>query len=89
VWPGRRTLYASEVADALSITPRQVVDLIVCGDLVAINISAQRETKIVALSSEEMTAEERRRVPRTHWRVPVSAFDAFIAARASTNADAV
>lgn len=78
VFPGRVTLYVSEVAKALSIEPRQVIDLITCGDLVAINISA---TRAGAKSSDQMTAEERRAISRTHWRIPVSAYDAFIAAR--------
>jgi hypothetical protein len=80
LFPGRTTLYLAEVAGALSITSRQVADLITGGDLMAINISASRGA---GKSSAEMTAEERRKVPRTHWRVPVSAYDAFLQSRRS------
>lgn len=81
LFPGRVTLYLHEVAKALSISERQVVDLIVCGDLLAIGISANRGA---GKPSTEMTAAERQRVTRNHWRVPVSAFDAFVNARKST-----
>lgn len=80
VFPGRTSLYVSEVAKALAIDPRQVVDLIIGGDLVGINISATRGS---GKPSDQMSAEERRAVSRTHWRIPVSAYDAFIAARKS------
>ncbi len=81
LFPGRSTLYVSEVARALSITPQQVIDLIVCGpDLVGINISANRGG---GKPSSEMSAEERGGVPRNHWRIPVSAYDAFLQKRKS------
>ena len=80
LFPGRVTLYVHEVAHALSITPRQVIDLILCLDLVGIDISANRGA---GKPSSEMTEEERNKVTRTHWRIPVSAFDAFIQNRKS------
>ncbi len=76
----RSTIYVHEVARALSISEQQVIDLIVSGDLVAINISANRGA---GQPSAEMTPEARRRVSRTHWRVPVSAYDAFLGRRKS------
>lgn len=80
VFPGRTTLYVAEVARALSIEPQQVIDLIVGGDLVAIRISATRGEP---QQSSEMTREGRTRIPRAHWRIPVSAYDAFLQARKS------
>ena len=80
LFPGRSTLYVSEVAKALCITGQQVIDLSVFGDLMGVRIGASRGG---AADSAAMTQDERQGTPRAHWRVPVSAFDAFIAARKS------
>ena len=83
VFPGRSTLYVSEVAKALSIEPRQVIDLILCGDIEAVSISATREGS--AKNSTQMDGAERARVPRTHWRVTVSGYDFFLRKRSNQN----
>jgi hypothetical protein len=74
----RSTLYVKDVKRAWSISEDQVVRLIVSGDLGAINISAKPLAK---KGSAEMTPEERKAIPRNHWRIPVSAYDDFIAKR--------
>ena len=83
VFPGRSTLYVSEVAKALSIESRQVLDLILFGDLEAVSISASR--KDGAKNSTQMERVERLLVPRTHWRVTVSGYDAFLRKRSNQN----
>lgn len=74
-FPGRSTLYLREVAEALSIDLKQVLNLIVGGELEAVCISLRSAT------SAGMTQEEREGVNRTHWRVTVSGYDAFLRAR--------
>ena len=66
LFPGRTTLYVAEVAKALSITEQQVINLIESGDLGAVNISAGMKTFVEG------------KVPRSHQRIPVSAFDEFV-----------
>lgn len=81
-FPGRSTLYVSEVATALSVTAAQVIDLIVCGDLEAVSISASREA---SPRSQAMSRAERAAIPRTHWRVTVSGYDSFLKKRSNQN----
>lgn len=63
-FPGRSVLSVSEVAAALEVTERHIIDLIDEGRLAGINISASGSG-------------------RKHWRIPVSAYDAFINANKS------
>ncbi len=74
LFPGRTTLYVGEVARALGITDNQVIVHIEAGDLEAVDIS--RSSKLVGAKGK---------TPRTHWRIPVSAYDAFIARRRASN----
>lgn len=80
IYPGRRTITVAEFARDFCITGQQVIDLIICGDLLAVRISASRG---LPEDSAAMSKAERSRVPRAHWRIPVSAYDAFVTARKS------
>jgi hypothetical protein len=73
LFPGRITLYVHEVARALGITENQVIVHIEALDLEAIDIS--RSSRLAGAKT-----------PRTHWRIPVSAYDAFIEKRRASNA---
>ena len=77
LFPGRTTLYVKEVARALSMTEQQVVDLIEGLQLHALDISS-------GLKSPDNPRGNK--TARSYWRIPVSAFDAFVAARKSTAA---
>jgi hypothetical protein len=79
LFPQRTTLYVAEVARVLSVTEQQVIDLIHeyrdtdgTSGLAAVNIASGRQTTINPRGN---------RSPRAHWRIPVSAFDAFIDSR--------
>jgi hypothetical protein len=78
LFPGRVTLYVGEVAKALSMTEQQVVDLIEeyketgTNGIAAVNIASGLKTDNFAKGNK---------TPRAYWRIPVSAFDAFVAAR--------
>jgi hypothetical protein len=79
LFPGRTVLYVAEVAKALQMDQRQVVDLIEeyrdtegKSGLAAINIGS-------GLKREGF--DRGNKTPRNYWRVPVSAFDAFVSAR--------
>ncbi len=65
VFPGRSYLYVNEVATALRVSVQHVINLILQGELDAVEVSG-RETK---------------RTWRDHWRVPVSAYDALVLRR--------
>lgn len=83
IYPGRRTIRIAEFAHDFSITEQQVIDLIVCGDLMGVNISAARDLAGGGLPSTEMTREQRRSVRRVHWRIPLSSYDKFVQERKS------
>ncbi len=72
LFPGRTSLYVSEVAKALQMTERQVLDLIDEGALEAVNIASPGKSTTTPTGNI---------TPRKFWRVPVSAYDAFIQAR--------
>lgn len=74
VFPGRTALYPREVAEALAITEQQVIDLITEGSITAVNISSGLQTQLGTRATK---------APRRHWRIPVSAYDAFINSRQS------
>lgn len=72
LFPGRTTLYVSEVAKALTMTMQQVVDLIHGGQLLAVDISSGLKSSSNPRGNK---------TARSYWRIPVSAFDEFIAKR--------
>lgn len=72
LFPGRTTLYVHEVVRALSLSENQVIDLIESGDLAAVNIASGLQSAGNPNGSK---------TPRKYWRIPVSAFDAFVAQR--------
>lgn len=78
VFPGRTTLYVIEVARVLGMVENQVLDLIESGELEAINIASGLRSDANPSGSK---------TPRRYWRIPVSAYDAFIDRR--RNAPAV
>ena len=69
LWPGRTVLNVREVAATLHITEQHVANLIAEGRLRAINIGNGVKT--------------RRSNARDFWRIPVSAWDAYILENAS------
>lgn len=69
VFPGRQTLRIKEVATALGISENQVIALIEEGKLLAIDISDGKGRDQKPAGS---------RVLRRNWRIPVSAYDAFL-----------
>ena len=79
LFPGRTTLYVGEVARALSITEQQVVDLI----LEYLDTAGASGIAAVNIASGLQSAANPRgnKTPRAYWRIPVSAFDAFVHAR--------
>lgn len=77
IFAGRHTLYISEVADALRCSQQHVINLIIQGELFAANIAVKNG------SSETLTKEERAKVPRACWRVPVGAYDGFLQRRSA------
>ncbi len=79
LFPGRTTLYLREVAKALSMTLQQVVDLIEGQQLAAIDISSGAFHPVENPMGNK--------TDRRFYRVPVAAFDEFVAKR-STLADA-
>lgn len=72
IFPGRTSLYVAEVARALTMTDQQVIDLIEENELHGINIAS-------GLRCE--TNPKGNKTPRKFWRIPVSAYDEFIARR--------
>lgn len=72
LFPGRSTLYVSEVCKALSMSENQVIDLIESGQLAAVDISSGLKKDGIKNGNK---------TPRAYWRIPVSAFDAFVNAR--------
>lgn len=74
IFPGRTTLRVAEVAVQLEITEQQVVDLINGGQLLGVDISSGLK------SCNNPTGNK---TARSYWRIPVSAFDEFIARRKS------
>ncbi|MDR3404967.1 MAG: hypothetical protein P4L99_20860 [Chthoniobacter sp.] len=80
LFPGRTALRIGDVAEALSISEQQVLDLIEefrdtagASGLGALNIRC-------GLSDLKQNS-TRPRTVRSQWRIPVAAFDAFINAR--------
>jgi hypothetical protein len=69
LWPQRTVLYVREVAATLHITEQHVANLISEGRLRAVNIRNGVKT--------------RRSNSRDYWRIPVSAWDAYILENAS------
>lgn len=79
IWPGRSSLRVAEVAKELCITEQQVIDLIQeyqdtggKGGLAAVDTASGLKSKFNPTGNK---------TPRSHWRIPVSAFDAFVNAR--------
>lgn len=64
LFPGRSSLYVQEVAKALEIDAKHVVDLINEGLLDAIEVTGRGNKS-----------------SREHWRIPVSAYDAYVRRR--------
>lgn len=81
VFPGRTALRVGEVAKALAMTEQQVSDLIQeyedtegASGIAAYNIASGLKTLPGNRTRGNKT-------PRAYWRIPVSAFDAFVNAR--------
>ena len=74
LFPDRVTLYVSEVAHALGIVENQVINLIEAAELGAVNIATDAQKGKLPPGTKP---------PRSYWRIPVSAFDAFVANRKS------
>ena len=68
LFPGRLSLRVDEVARVLSISPNHVVDLLQSGELAGEDVARRGEATNA-------------KTPRANWRVPVAAFDAFVARR--------
>ncbi len=68
LWPQRTVLYVREVAATLHITEQHVTNLITEGRLTAVNIGNGLKS---------------RGKNREYWRIPVSAWDAYIIENAS------
>ena len=75
LFPGRTTLYVTEVSRALGMAENQVIDLIESGELEAVNIASKLQAEGHSGGSK---------TTRRYWRVPVSAYDVFIARRKAT-----
>jgi len=74
LWAGRTVLYVREVASALHVTEQHVINLITEGRLRAINIG------------NGLKSRDRRKASKTareYWRIPVSAWNAYILENAS------
>ena len=74
LWAGRTVLYVREVARALHVTEQHVINLITEGRLRAINVG--NGLKSADRPKGSKTARE-------YWRIPVSAWDAYILENAS------
>lgn len=74
LFPGRTTLYVAEVARALEIAENTVINLIEAAELGAVNIATDAQKSKLPPGIKP---------PRSYWRIPVSAFDAFVAQRKS------
>lgn len=74
IFPGRTTLRVAEVAAQLEITEQHVVDLITSGQLLGVDTSSGLK------NANNPTGNK---TARSYWRIPVSAFDEFIARRKS------
>lgn len=76
LFPGRSTLKAGEVADALRVDDQHIFNLVEEGRLLAIDVR----------NGEVTTASKLPKGSRRRWlRIPVSAYDAFVRTRATTN----
>jgi len=74
LWTGRAVLSVREVAEALHVSEQHVLNLITQGRLRGINITSALRSK----------AAPKTRIPRReYWRIPLSAWDAFIQENAS------
>jgi hypothetical protein len=75
LFPGRSTLKVAEVANALRVDDQHIFNLVEEGRLTAIDVR----------NGELTTASKLPKGSRRRWlRIPVSAYDAFIRARATT-----
>ena len=74
LWAGRTVLYVREIARALHVTEQHVVNLITEGRLRAINVGN-------GLKSGDRPKGSK--TAREYWRIPVSAWDAYILENAS------
>ena len=74
LFPGRVTLYVHEVARTLSITERQVIDL----------LEEHRDTGGDSGLAGINIGNGNTKSKRNSWRIPVSALAAFIQARKTT-----
>jgi len=79
LFPGRTTLYPQEVAKALSMSLWQVLDLIAeyeltggASGIAAVNIGSGPSAGSFTKGSKS---------ERKYWRIPVSAYDAFVQSR--------